>query len=171
MGLLHYKIDDADIVKSVTDEEFRAYIGPNKKFMQVRENIGHGKYISFNFMAFLLPIIWLIYRKQWLLAFVVAGLLKLVSNIGDKLFSADAPISYLFFFMFSLIPGFFMNAYYVLLSCQNIIILKNKVGNHDELMTLLQKKGGTSLLALSVIFILLLVVIVASLTIGQPTPR
>lgn len=162
MRLINTKMDDADIVKSVTDDEFRAYIGPNaEKFMQVRENFKNGRYVSFNLMALLLPFVWLVYRKQWVWALVVGGLFKLAGVAGDRLFGADTPAAYAVYFIPNLVTGFFLTAFYVLLSCQEITILKNKEGDQAKLMALLQKKGGTSPLALSVIVIILVVAVVA----------
>ncbi len=102
---------------------------------------------TWHWPAFLLGLIWMMYRKMYRLAAMWAGLLLLISVVETLLDVPDG-LSLVITFALSITTGIFGNSWY-LAHCQRLIAQARAVTGGDDarLRSELTARGGTSVVA------------------------
>ncbi|MGS7838075.1 DUF2628 domain-containing protein [Stenotrophomonas maltophilia] len=102
---------------------------------------------TWHWPAFLLGLIWMMYRKMYRLAAMWAGLLLLISVVETLLDVPDG-LSLVITFALSITTGIFGNSWY-LAHCQRLIAQARAVTGDDDarLRSELAARGGTSVVA------------------------
>ncbi|MCD8566791.1 MAG: hypothetical protein LRY36_02595 [Alphaproteobacteria bacterium] len=125
------KLTSMEIVKSVSDSEFKDYVGPNAyKFDKARKNVARGKYTSWGWMPFILGPLWAGYYKWWYMVFVFCLLAIMLGSLGSL-------ISFTLFAIFA-------RSNYVIHASKKITKIKKREPDPEHLRESLKAAGGTS---------------------------
>jgi len=125
-----------ETIESVTDDEFKDYVGVNAyKFMSTRENLMAGKSsFSFSWPALLLGPFWAAYRKMWgwFSLYLLAYVFFVLTNNG------------LIFWLLWLLGSCAMTSNYIQSASKKIQFIKQKESDVERLKSILERTGGTS---------------------------
>ncbi|HIE1460336.1 MULTISPECIES: DUF2628 domain-containing protein [Stenotrophomonas] len=112
---------------------------------------------TWHWPAFLLGLIWMMYRKMYRLAAMWAGLLLLISVVETLLDVPDG-LSLVITFALSITTGIFGNSWY-LAHCQRLIAQARAVTGGDDarLRSELTARGGTSVVATLIAIVIAMV--------------
>lgn len=142
MGLISKKVVEA--ARAVSDDEFKAYVGDNSyKYMPVLEKVRQGKLAYFGFAPLLIGPAWVGYRKLWIGLLAYLGLAIALTAFGDVLY-----------ILLWVGLSFVLPARYVVHVCRKIQSIKAYEQDPNRLKSILEKKGGTSILSAIITFLI-----------------
>lgn len=130
------------------------FIGENVDYFVVRWlQIEEGKILSFNLGAFLFGMLWMIYRKMYVIAvlwLVVLSGLEFIENTLINVGMNSIVIHLVFGLLPSFLTGVFGNWLYYKYASFKIQSLKAKYGGSDQFYWELENSGGVSFIAVLV---------------------
>ena len=161
-------MDDPEAISIEEKEEFRAFVGPNwgDYYYGALRRILRGKGVgaSFNSAAFVLPGLWLPYRKMYLATVILYG-------VGFLEIILDAPG--LVYFGVNLlifaICGAYGNRWYLSHAKRVIAVVGQRLLQRDIFLQTLANRGGTSLVSAIGVPIMCVNVIVIVLVVLEKT--
>lgn len=151
---------------TIKDEEFyRAYFGKDSDYyIGVLKQKGEGRGSRFNIYAFLFGLLWIAYRKMYIVAIAYLLLTLMINKfIRNQGVESDA-YSFALSFGLATVLGLFGNNIYIWNATKNIERVKKVYTNDKDIETYLSKTGGTSyfaILAISLLFMLFLSILIS----------
>lgn len=102
---------------------------------------------SWNWAAFFIGVSWLLYRKMYLRAIAVFGVLLFPDILGAAIEEDLQALRWLLSLAVSIVMGQFGNAMYFRRSFDQVMAAERRSGDPAEIQARLRKRGGTSWLS------------------------
>jgi hypothetical protein len=147
-------------------EDLETYLGSQSQYyLDYYDQYQEGQKASFNFAAFLVAALWMMYRKMWIEILVFMGAAVsidlIIEFLLDQFGMKPQLIEYISFgsnILLSLIFATYANYFYIKKAERDIRSVTRKTDNEDERIELLQQKGGTTWIPFIIILVGVLVV-------------
>lgn len=130
-----------------SDKEVSEFLGSNQDyyFSQFNKMKSLDKSTSWNWVAFFFPILWLAYRKMYVMAILTFVVSSILGSAMNAVFGLNIALALLW--------GFFGNVKY-LEYIENAFIEAEMMDNKNSRASYLKSRGGTNVMALVIIGLL-----------------
>ena len=145
----------------IDDKYLIAYFGKQSEYyLEKYKSYKSGDKFSFSAWAFLIGVLWFLYRKLWFESLVIILIYFIIERIGNAIFetqlfkSDNIMLAYLLIrFLLAITFGFVGNHLYLKNAEKKINKVLIRISNEDERIRTLTKKGGVSWAPYILIFV------------------
>jgi hypothetical protein len=133
------------------------------------ERFNSGEKYTFNVAAFFLGMAWMLYRKMYVEALVLFGILFFEGFFERLLIGDNGPkfISIIINLITAFSIGTLSNYFYLQKAKRCVELAKSKFIDNQERIDFLKKKGGTNLLLLIVVLVIVLALVAYFITVNN----
>lgn len=127
------------------------------------ERFNNGEKYMFNLAAFLFGLAWMLYRKMYVEAAVLFGIIFFEGLVEQSLFGSNSESKFIGLII-NIITAFTLgtlaNLFYLQKAQRAVALAKAKFSNNDERLDYLKKTGGTNTLAFVIVTFCVMVIII-----------